>query len=310
MILHLSSTTSADVASELDSLRDKSGSVALGKVLTLIVVARNDESIEAALDAADGASLSHPCRIIAYLPDRQPDAHEPSLSAELRVGGEAGVSEVIILRPEGGAGTDPTSLLLPLLLPDTPVVVWWSEDAPTNPAKDPIGRLATRRITNSIADTNPVPVLKELAKNYTPGDTDMSWAGCTLWRGYLAAMLDEPPYEKVDSVEVKGSMEHASTYLISAWLGLRLDVPVSVSNSQGYGLEKVTMKRASGDLVLHRKVGETTALFQRPGREDQRVNLETRTQEHRLIEELQRLDPDIAYGHVLEAFGNGVVSGC
>ena len=138
----------------------------------------------------------------------------------------------------------------------------------------------------------------------------MSWAGCTLWRGYLAAMLDEPPYETVESVEVQGSMEHASTFLISAWLGLRLGVPVSVSNSQGYGLEKVTMKRASGDLVLHRMVGETTALFQRPGREDQRVNLETRTQEQRLIEELQRLDPDVAYGHVLEAFGNGVVDGC
>ncbi|WP_182354860.1 glucose-6-phosphate dehydrogenase assembly protein OpcA [Flaviflexus huanghaiensis] len=309
MILHLTSTTSADVAAELDSLRDMSGSVALGKVLTLIVIARNNESIEAALDAADGASLSHPCRIIAYLPDRQPDAHEATLSAELRVGGEAGVSEVIILRPEGGAGTDPASLLLPLLLPDTPVVVWWSEDAPTNPAMDPIGQLAQRRITNSIANTNPVPVLKELATNYTPGDTDMSWAGCTLWRGYLAAMLDEPPYEQVESVEVQGSLEHASTYLISAWLRLRLDVPVSITNSEGYGLEKVTMKRASGDLVLHREVGETAALLRRPGRADQRVNLETRTQEHRLIEELQRLDPDVAYGHVLEAFGDGIVDG-
>lgn len=50
----------------------------------------------------------------------------------------------------------------------------------------------------------------------------MSWAGCTLWRGNLAAMLDEPPHEKVESVEVQGSMEHASTFLISAWLGLRL----------------------------------------------------------------------------------------
>lgn len=310
MILHLSNTTSAEVAGEIDRLREKFGSVTLGKVLTLIVVARSDESIEAALDAADGASVSHPCRVIAYLPDRQADTNEASLGAELRLGGEAGVSEVIILRPKGGAGADPTSLLLPLLLPEAPVVVWWSEDAPANPAKDPIGRLATRRITNTIATTNPVPLLKELSKNYSPGDTDMSWAGCTLWRGFLAAMLDEPPYEDVVAVEVKGSLEHASTYLIASWLGLRLDVPVSLKNSQGYGIEKVTLSRASGDLVLHRKVGDTTAELIRPGRKTQRVRLETRTQEHRLTEELQRMVPDVTYGHVLEAFGNGILPGC
>ncbi|MGO1402688.1 MAG: glucose-6-phosphate dehydrogenase assembly protein OpcA [Flaviflexus sp.] len=310
MILHLSSTTSADVAAELDHLRDKFGSLTLGKVLTLIVVARKNESIEAALDAADAASLSHPCRIIAYLPDTQADVNEASLGAELRVGGEAGVSEIIILRPLGGAGANPTSLLLPLLLPEAPVVVWWSEDAPANPAEHPIGRLANRRITNTIAHTNPVPLLKDLAKNYTPGDTDMSWAGCTLWRGNLVAMLDEPPFEAVESAKVQGSLEHASTYLIASWLALRLDAPVTLEDSQGYGLEKITLSRASGDLVLHRKVGETTAEMIRPGRKTQRVRLETRTQENRLTEELQRMVPDISYGHVLEAFGNGIIPGC
>lgn len=310
MILHLSSTTSAEVAGEIDRLREKFGSVTLGKVLTLIVVARTNEAIESALDAADGASVSHPCRVIAYLPDSQADTNEANLSAELRLGGEAGVSEVIILRPQGGAGADPTSLLLPLLLPEAPVVVWWSEDAPANPAKDPIGRLATRRITNTIATTNPVPLLKDLAKNYSPGDTDMSWAGCTLWRGYLAAMLDEPPFEEIFSGEVQGSLEHASTYLIAAWLSLRLGVEVTLKDSQGFGMEKVTLSRKSGDLVLHRKVGDTIASLVRPGRKTQRVRLDTRTQENRLTEELQRLTPDVAYAQVLEAFGNGILPGC
>jgi glucose-6-phosphate dehydrogenase assembly protein OpcA len=45
------------------------------------------------------------------------------LDAEIRVGGDAGASEVIILRAYGEAGSDQLGLVTGLLLPDTPVVV-------------------------------------------------------------------------------------------------------------------------------------------------------------------------------------------
>ena len=310
MILHLNSTSTAQVARELDRLRDQSGSVALGRVLTLVIVVRSEEGVGAALDAAGGASRSHPCRIVVLVRDPEPDADgaQASLAAELRVGSEAGLSEVVILRPRHGAGHEPALLLMPLLLPDTHVVVWWPTEAPSDPAHHPVGILGSRRLTNSIANPTPLPVLLELARTYTPGDTDMAWAGCTIWRGYLAAMLDEPPYEPVTSVEVTGSLEHGSTYLLASWLALRLKVPTTISASQGYGIEKVCLSRDSGDLVLHREVGSSTAAFIRPGRNDQRVRLEMRTDENMLTEELQRLDADIGYGQVLQALREGLVS--
>ena len=43
----------------------------------------------------------------------------------------------------------PDSVVLPLLLPDSPVVVWWPTEAPADPAEDPLGKLAQRRITDS-----------------------------------------------------------------------------------------------------------------------------------------------------------------
>ena len=38
----------------------------------------------------------------------------------------------------------PESVVLPLLLPDSPVAVWWPADHPPDPAEDPLGRLAQR----------------------------------------------------------------------------------------------------------------------------------------------------------------------
>ena len=33
----------------------------------------------------------------------------------------------------------PESVVLPLLLPDSPVALWWPTDAPEDPAADPLG---------------------------------------------------------------------------------------------------------------------------------------------------------------------------
>ena len=41
--------------------------------------------------------------------------------------------------------------MLPLLLPDSPVAIWWPTSAPADTAADPLGALAQRRITDSAA---------------------------------------------------------------------------------------------------------------------------------------------------------------
>ncbi len=84
----------------------------------------------------------------------------------------------------GAVTKHPESVVLPLLLPDSPVVVWWPAKAPADPAADPLGRLARRRITDAAAvptgpgegDARPVPRLR--AGQHRPGlDPDHRLAG-------------------------------------------------------------------------------------------------------------------------------------
>ena len=101
----------------------------------------------------------------------------PRMDAQIRVGGDAGASEVIVLRgygaladPEPGAG-----MVMPLLLPDAPVVAWWPGIPPERPSEDPIGRMAQRRITDAAATSTPMKTLERSARSHVPGDTDLGF---------------------------------------------------------------------------------------------------------------------------------------
>ena len=98
MIVHLEDTTSAAVASELVTLREQGGVMALGRVMTLVIVC-SGSGIERAVQAANAASREHPSRVLVIAPEA-PEA-AARLDAEIRVGGDAGASDVVILRPRG-----------------------------------------------------------------------------------------------------------------------------------------------------------------------------------------------------------------
>jgi len=60
-----------------------------------------------------------------------------------------------VLKTSGPLAAHASSVVLPFLLPDTPVVAWWPGAAPEVPAQDPLGRLAIRRITDATAAREP-----------------------------------------------------------------------------------------------------------------------------------------------------------
>ncbi|HZL04740.1 MAG TPA: OpcA protein, partial [Coriobacteriia bacterium] len=67
MIVDLPGTTTSAVSRKLVNLRNDVGAVALGRVLTLIIVAEETQAADEAIEAANDASRQHPCRIIALL---------------------------------------------------------------------------------------------------------------------------------------------------------------------------------------------------------------------------------------------------
>ena len=298
MIIDLPSTTSSKINRALVDLREQGGSVALSRVLTLVIVTEDGQA-EDPIEAANAASFEHPCRVIVVAKGAK--RASPRLDAQLRVGGDAGASEVIVLRLYGSLVDHAASVVVPLLLADSPVVVWWPGEAPAVPAEDPIGVLADRRITDANAAKRPTAQLAKRRDTYRPGDTDIAWTRITRWRGLLAATLDQPPHEKVTEVVVSGSADSPSTDLLAAWLAWALRCPtrrIKAPARSGPGVHSVVLTRRSGQISLVRPEG-TTAELTVAHQPERHISLPRRTLRECLAEELRRLDADDIYADVL-----------
>lgn len=296
MIIDLPQTTTSTVAKRLIKLRQEGGAVALGRVLTLLIITDAQDADEA-IDAANDASREHPCRIIVLASTT--DTPENVLDAQIRLGGDAGASEVVVLKGPASTMAHADTLIMPLLLPDAPIVAWWPHEAPANPAKDVVGSMASRRITDSYSSADPHATLRRLAAVYTPGDTDLAWTRSTIWRGLVAATLDQPPFEPIERVLVEGDADHSSLDLLGAWLGHALDTEVDIVRTPGaQAVTRITLERASGTITLSRPEGKVAILTQ-SGQPDHRIALPVRQLHECIAEELRRLDPDEMYGEVL-----------
>jgi glucose-6-phosphate dehydrogenase assembly protein OpcA len=296
LIIDLPDTTTSAVNRKLVDLRENGGAVALGRVLTLVVVT-DDVTVEESVGAANDASREHPCRVIVVV--RGNRRASLRLDAQLRVGGDAGASEVVLLRLYGQLAEHGDSIVVPMLLPDAPIVVWWPGAAPQVPAQDPIGRMAQRRVTDAAAEKNPIRALQQRAAGHAPGDTDLAWTRITQWRSLLAAALDQPPFEPVTKAVVSGASDSASTDLLAAWLAMSLKCPVTRKRTTaGHGMDSVVLHRAAGPVTLDRGQSKVATLSQ-PGQPDRRIALSRRGIPECLSEELRRLDPDEVFGDVL-----------
>ena len=294
MIIDLPSTTTADVSNRLVRLCAETGSMALSRVLPLIVVV--DESMaEEAIETANDASRQHPSRTVVVVTSNRRGL--PRLDAQIRVGGDAGASEVLVLRLYGALADHGRSVVTPLLLPDSPIVAWWPGNAPKDPAKDPIGAMADRRVTDSARTTGrPGTVLARLAAAYSAGDTDLAWTRITLWRALLAAALEQPPFEPVQAATVTGAPDSPSADLLAGWLAVQLRCPVSLARSRHRtGVISVRLERRSGSIDLVRPLETNVGTLSQPGQPLRTLALAHRGDAECLADELRRLDPDEVY---------------
>jgi len=299
MIIELPDTTVSKISKGLVSVREEGGAVALGRVLTLVIATRHGAE-EEAIEAANDASREHPMRVIVImLGDVE---GPPRLDAQIRVGGDAGASEVIVLHAQGPVAANHESLVTGLLLPDAPVVAWWPGETPDVLSTSPIGRIAQRRITDASTQADPAAWVGALGAHHAPGDTDFAWTRITRWREQLAAALDQPPYEPVTAVQVRGASDSPSTALLAAWLRLALDVDVTyeyLSEAEwASGIKSVRLERPSGVTLLERpRPGE--AILTQPGQPTHDLAFPRRSLRECLAEELRSLDPDVLYGRVI-----------
>lgn len=290
MSTELVDTDAAGIASALLDARRRAGSPAMGLVLTLVIVVPDSEA-EAALAAAKAASREHPSRLLGVVLGSV--RGRSRIDAEIRAGsGTSG--ELALIRLSGEVARHPASVVLPLLLPDSPVVVWWPTDAPAEPAADPLGRLGNRRITDAAAvSTGKAKAMLTQCSAYAPGNTDLAWTRITPWRALLAAALDQSP-GRVTRITITSERISPSADLLAAWLADRLKAPVERHRAAGVGITGVVLTTPRGDIAVER-TSEKQASLRVPGQPDRVVALRRRELPELLTEELRRLDPDDVY---------------
>ena len=142
--------------------------------------------------------------------------------------------------------------------------------------------------------------LSALSAVYTPGDTDLAWAGVTLWRALLAAVAED--FDRLPtSIRVAGNATHPSPFLVAAWLHHQLGVPVErFVDPEALTITDITFFFDDDTTVsLSRSASSSVARLSRPGLEDRSVNLARRSVQDSLMEDLRRMDPDVYYGELL-----------
>ena len=294
-MIELEQTTSSEIAAEFVRARRRAGSPAMGMVMTLVFVVE-EEDAEEAMDIARAASREHPARVLGVILGDGRGAAQ----VDAKVGiGSGWTGETAMITLSGAVTKHSESVVLPLLLPDSPVVVWWPAKAPDDPAADPLGRLARRRITDAAAvPTGRAKAMLTQCRSYAPGNTDLAWTRITGWRALLAAALDQVQ-SKVSSASVTAERNSPSADLLSAWLADRLKVKVQRRSSQGPGITRAVLTTKKGDIVISRGDGKLATLSA-PGEPDRPVALKRRDLDELLSEELRRLDPDDVYARTVK----------
>ena len=291
-------TSASEIAAELMRARKRAGSPVMGMVMTLVVVV-DEEHCDDAMRVARLASHEHPARVLGVVLG---ESRGPA-QVNAQVGTGSGWSgETALMRMTGEVVRHAESVVLPLLLPDSPVAVWWPRDAPADPADDPIGALAQRRITDAAAvSRGKGRAMRQQCASYVKGNTDLAWTRITPWRALLAAALDQHSV-KVTGASVSAERISPSADLLAAWLEDRLRIEASRHSSPGPGITDVTLQTRGGPIRVHREDGRLATLSS-PRRPDRPIALKRREPPELLAEELRHLDEDDIYAatvrHVL-----------
>lgn len=290
-------TNGTEIVRTLAAERRAAGALASGLALTLVVIS-DERDVEEARAAATTAAAAHPCRLLVVV--RRKLESDDRLDAEVQVGGQLGANESVVMRMYGRLTLHAESVVLPLLASDAPVVTWWHGQTPDVLAHDALSVLASRRITDTSTAEDPMAALKQRAKDYAPGDTDLAWTRTTPWRSLLASAFDDL-IGTPRSAEVQAERGNPSAAMLAGWVKARLGIRVRQTDSAGPGITAVEVRLDGDDVLRIDRPDGYLATLSRTGIKDRQLPLKRRPLGDLIAEELRRLDADQPYADALTA---------
>jgi len=251
--------------------RERGQTLARASVLNLVVYSEREVHARRAARTVADLALRHPSRAIVLLGDRDRDGVVASVQLHCHVppsdGAQPVLYEQILARVRGDFDERVASVVIPLLVPDLPVFLWWTGTPPSDARHlDDLVTLADRFIIDSADFARPDHTLPEIARlaRHRVAITDLNWARLTHWRELIAQFFDVPAWRPfLDgitgiragfAVDMDGRDIHPSqALLLLGWLSSRLGWrPVeSLAPSEAGGL-LFRMGRADGAPIMVR----------------------------------------------------------
>jgi glucose-6-phosphate dehydrogenase assembly protein OpcA len=213
-------------------------------VFNLVICVDGDDQLDEATETIAQITWSYPCRaIVLELKPEEPRSEIIAyISAHCQLPTATGKKvccEQITVVGTGAAAEGMWSVVLPLLVPDLPVILWWPGDPDLHGSLfkhllDTVDRV----IMDSRVFAAPTRTFMQLAELSRQHQTDiafsdLSWSRLTPWRNLLAAFFDAPEYlpylYHVDRVEIHyeapddvTSPNFSEALLMIGWLATQL----------------------------------------------------------------------------------------
>jgi glucose-6-phosphate dehydrogenase assembly protein OpcA len=251
--------------------KERGQTLARASVLNLVVYAERENHARRAARTVADLALRHPSRAIVLLGDRDREGVVASVQLHIHVpqsdGAQPILYEQVLARVSGDFDERVASVVIPLLVPDLPVFLWWTGTPPSDARRlDDLVMLADRLIVDSADFARADRTLPEVARlvRFHVGITDLNWARLTHWRELIAQFFDVPAWRPfLDgitglragfAVDMDGRDIHPSqALLLLGWLASRLGWrPIeALAPSEAGGL-LFRMSRADGAAVMVR----------------------------------------------------------
>ncbi len=214
-------------------------------VFNLVIGVDDDEMLAEVTETIAQITWSYPCRAIVLVRDTDAVGSEVNayISAHCQLPTGAGKKvccEQITVVGGDAAADSMWSVVLPLLVSDLPVILWWPGDPMLH--GNLFERLldtADRLVVDSRSFANPTTTFARMAELAQQDSTtltlrDLCWARITPWRNLMAQFFDLPQYlpylRQVEQLEIHYEAPADNTHpnfsealLLVGWLANQLD---------------------------------------------------------------------------------------
>lgn len=280
--------------------------------MTLIVVAEPDDEADAATARKTLGVLMHvhPSRAIVLTP-REGGEFSGQVFAEcwMPFGGQQQIcSEGIEIAADSEQTDEVARLLVPLIAPDLPVVLWCrGPRAFLDRSLDPLFPLANKIIFNTRAVRHASSAIEFLRRMRKDGRqvADLAWTRLTGWREAVAHLMDACPGGWIAAaggevrIEYGGGRPGTRALYFARWIERALPgVNVSlVPVSGGPGLHSVVFAGCGSETSV--RLGEGSSLEVRTAQRSYSAVLPPDSEQCLMREELSILSPDPVFDRVL-----------